>query len=143
VADLKQTLKVLEDLAYRKKFCQIEFFKPYPKQSKFFALGATKRERMFMYVLPLPLPWPRLRLCLVSPAWCAHACPCARTFARLHTPSLLAACYMFTRRCGAGALLTELRGRSPNGRIVRRRAAWLVGAHTHVTCRICLTRTSR
>ena len=45
---LKNTLKVLEDLAYRKKYCQLEFFTPYPKQAAFIALGAIKRERLLM-----------------------------------------------------------------------------------------------
>lgn len=48
MADLEKTLKVLQDLAYRKKFRRIDFFVPYDKQREFYVLGATKRERMLM-----------------------------------------------------------------------------------------------
>lgn len=47
-AQLKSTLKALQDLAYRKKFRKLDFFKPYPKQKEFYVLGGTKRERLFM-----------------------------------------------------------------------------------------------
>ena len=46
IAELKATLKALEDLKYREKFSRMEFFEPYPKQAEFFALGATKTERL-------------------------------------------------------------------------------------------------
>lgn len=46
--DLQRTLKTLQDLAYRRKFRKLDFFKPYPKQQEFYILGATKRERLFM-----------------------------------------------------------------------------------------------
>ena len=45
---LEKNFNLLKELAYRKKFWKIEFFKPYPKQQDFFVLGATKRERLFM-----------------------------------------------------------------------------------------------
>ena len=48
MADLKATLKAVEDLRKFRRFNQIEFFEPYPKQVDFFALGARKRERMLM-----------------------------------------------------------------------------------------------
>ena len=48
VEDLQATLKALEALNKREKFNRIEFFEPYEKQSEFYALGATKRERMLM-----------------------------------------------------------------------------------------------
>ena len=48
MTNLKRTLKVLEDAAYRKKYWKLDEFKPYPKQEEFFVLGGTKRERLFM-----------------------------------------------------------------------------------------------
>lgn len=41
-------LETLEALDYRKTFVRAEYFKPYPKQFAFFAMGASKRERLFM-----------------------------------------------------------------------------------------------
>lgn len=46
MADIARNLKALQELAYRKKFWRMEFFSPYPKQKEFFALGATKPERL-------------------------------------------------------------------------------------------------
>jgi phage terminase large subunit-like protein len=46
--DLRSIRETLERAAYRQKFRRFDFFKPYPAQEKFFALGATKRERLFM-----------------------------------------------------------------------------------------------
>lgn len=45
---LQEILKTLEAAAALKSFRSIDFFEPYPKQSEFFALGATKRERLLM-----------------------------------------------------------------------------------------------
>lgn len=45
---LQSNLAVLEEAVARKKFRAIDFYEPYPKQKDFFALGATKRERMFL-----------------------------------------------------------------------------------------------
>src|SRR5580704_11575853 len=46
LAELKETLAVLEAIDYRKTYQQFFYFEPYEKQKQFFALGATKRERM-------------------------------------------------------------------------------------------------
>ncbi len=43
---LKNLVETLSAAADRKKFFKLAYFKPYPKQSKFMALGATKRERL-------------------------------------------------------------------------------------------------
>lgn len=40
--------KVLLEIERRRKYRVIDFFEPYAKQQEFFALGATKRERLFM-----------------------------------------------------------------------------------------------
>ena len=40
--------RALEFIAYRKKFGRWYYFRPYPKQRDFYALGAVKRERLFM-----------------------------------------------------------------------------------------------
>ena len=45
-AELKETLAVLEAIDYRKTYQQFFYFEPYAKQLAFFALGATKRERL-------------------------------------------------------------------------------------------------
>jgi phage terminase large subunit-like protein len=39
---------LLKEIERRKKYKAMDFFTPYPKQGEFFALGATKRERLFM-----------------------------------------------------------------------------------------------
>ena len=44
----EQKRRALEFIAYRKKFFRLAYFTPYPKQLAFFAMGATKRERLFM-----------------------------------------------------------------------------------------------
>jgi phage terminase large subunit-like protein len=46
LAELKETLAVLEAIDYRKTYQQFFYFEPYEKQKQFFALGATKRERL-------------------------------------------------------------------------------------------------
>jgi phage terminase large subunit-like protein len=46
--ELRQILETLEAIDYRRTFRRGDFFKPYPKQAAFFAMGATKRERLFM-----------------------------------------------------------------------------------------------
>jgi phage terminase large subunit-like protein len=40
--------RALEFVAYRQKFSKLLYFRPYPKQLAFYALGKTKRERLFM-----------------------------------------------------------------------------------------------
>jgi len=40
--------KAVRELERRKKFRVMDFFEPYSKQTEFFELGATKRERLFM-----------------------------------------------------------------------------------------------
>ena len=45
-AELRDILETLEAIDYRKTFRQFDYFEPYPKQAAFFALGATKRERL-------------------------------------------------------------------------------------------------
>lgn len=47
-AELAATLEALEALDYRKTFRRGDYWVPYPKQLAFFALGAEKRERLFM-----------------------------------------------------------------------------------------------
>lgn len=44
--ELRQKLEVLRKLRDHRKYNQLEFFKPYPKQLEFFALGKDKRERL-------------------------------------------------------------------------------------------------
>lgn len=47
--ELREILETLEAAAYRKQYGgQILFFDPYVKQREFFALGATKRERLLI-----------------------------------------------------------------------------------------------
>src|SRR5208282_2789068 len=48
MADLQKTLKVLQSVAYRRKFWKLDLYKPYPKQLEFHNLGATKTDRLFM-----------------------------------------------------------------------------------------------
>lgn len=48
MVDLSRNLSALQQLAYRKKFWRLEFFKAYPKQLEFFAHSKTKRERLLM-----------------------------------------------------------------------------------------------
>ncbi len=43
-----ETLELLEALDYRRTFRRFEYWRPYPKQLAFFAMGAEKRERVFM-----------------------------------------------------------------------------------------------
>ena len=45
---LAELLGVMEDVDARRKFNKLLFFKPYPKQKRFFDFGASKRERLFM-----------------------------------------------------------------------------------------------
>ena len=46
---LEAQLRQLErEVARRAKYRVMEFFNPYAKQTEFFELGATKRERLFM-----------------------------------------------------------------------------------------------
>lgn len=45
---LKSILETLQAAADRKLYHRIDFFRPYAKQSIFFMLGATKRERLLM-----------------------------------------------------------------------------------------------
>lgn len=40
--------KAVRELERRRKYRALEFFKPYPKQREFFALGVEKRERLLM-----------------------------------------------------------------------------------------------
>ena len=47
-AELAQILETLEAALARKRFRAFDFFKPYPKQRAFFAMGAHRRERLFM-----------------------------------------------------------------------------------------------
>jgi phage terminase large subunit-like protein len=47
-AELRATLEALEAIEYRKTFRRGDFWKPYPKQLEFFAMGFLKRERLFM-----------------------------------------------------------------------------------------------
>lgn len=44
----EQRRKALEFIAYQQRFWRWKFFRPYPKQLAFYALGRTKRERLFM-----------------------------------------------------------------------------------------------
>ncbi len=46
LAELKETLAVLEAIDYRKTYQQFFYFEPYGKQLAFFALGAVTRERL-------------------------------------------------------------------------------------------------
>jgi phage terminase large subunit-like protein len=46
--ELKFELDLLTALEEHKRFNQLEYFKPYPKQKLFLDLGATKLERLFM-----------------------------------------------------------------------------------------------
>lgn len=46
--DLAAALELLEAMDYRHTFRRYEFFRPYPKQRDFFALGAACRERIFI-----------------------------------------------------------------------------------------------
>src|ERR1700683_538250 len=46
LAELKETLAVLEAIDYRKTYQQFFYFEPYEKQKAFFALGSSKRERL-------------------------------------------------------------------------------------------------
>lgn len=48
VGELKEILRALEDLDYVRTYRKFEGWTPYPKQRRFFELGATKRERLFM-----------------------------------------------------------------------------------------------
>lgn len=45
-AELRKTLEALEAIDYRKTYRRLDYFEPYDKQREFFALGATKRERL-------------------------------------------------------------------------------------------------
>lgn len=40
--------KVVKELERRRKYRILDFFKPYPKQTEFFAMGAARRERLLM-----------------------------------------------------------------------------------------------
>lgn len=43
---LQQLLEDMEEIAKRMKYRAKDFFEPYPKQARFFKMGATKRERL-------------------------------------------------------------------------------------------------
>jgi len=45
---LVEQANLLEELARRRRENRLEYYAPYPKQAAFHALGATKRERMFL-----------------------------------------------------------------------------------------------
>lgn len=47
-AELQELLKALEQLDEHQRFNRYEYFKPYPKQRRFFDLGAEKRERLLI-----------------------------------------------------------------------------------------------
>jgi phage terminase large subunit-like protein len=46
--ELAVLLETLEAIEYRKKYRQFDFFEPYPRQKEFYALGATRRERLLI-----------------------------------------------------------------------------------------------
>ena len=45
---LRETMEALEAAVALRRFHKLKFYQPYPKQKDFHALGATKRERLFM-----------------------------------------------------------------------------------------------
>jgi len=47
-AELAAVLETLEAIEYRKKYRQLDYFAPYPKQVDFYSLGRTKRERLLI-----------------------------------------------------------------------------------------------
>jgi phage terminase large subunit-like protein len=47
-AELAAILETLEAIDYRKKYRSFDYFSPYPKQTEFYSLGRSKRERLLI-----------------------------------------------------------------------------------------------